>query len=499
DEELWYLDAGETEGATNTNPARASSIASYLFRANYTLLDRYLFTATFRADGSSRFAPGKRWGYFPSLAVGWRMSEEDFLSEIDWLYNLKIRGSWGQIGNQNIQDYQYFPRANTGIEYDAIFNGQLQSGSRITQLSNAGIVWETATQADVGLELGLLEGALNLEVDYYHRETDDILVTVDIPGSVGLSATDANVGSVLNKGFDFSVNYQKTAGDFGFNIGLVGTTIHNEVLDLGGRDEIAGGNIGAGNNVSRAITGQPIGFFYGYQAIGVFQDQAQIDAAPVQENAAPGDLIFADINGTDAGGNLTGEPDGIINAADRTYLGSPIPDFTAGLNMEFRYRNFDLSLDLSGMFGQEIYNAKQQERYSGLDNFDKTYLDRWTGAGTSNTHPRITLGAGQNYFVSSRFVESGNFVKIRNIQLGYNLPAGIAERIAVKNIRVYISGNNLAYFTNYSGFSPEVASNYLYGSEDNPAEATTRTLGAGIDRVIYPVTPVYKIGVSVTF
>lgn len=496
DPDLWYLNAGESEGATNTNTAYASSIASYLFRANYTLKDRYLFTGTFRADGSSKFAPGNRWGYFPSFALGWRVTEEDFMSGAEWLYNLKLRASWGQIGNQKIQDYQYFARANAGINYDAIFNGQLQTGSTITELSNAAIIWETATQTNAGLELGLLNGALNLEVDYYRRETDDILVTVDIPGSVGLAATDANVGSVLNRGFDFSVNYQKTSGDFGFDIGLTATTIYNEVLDLGGREEIVGGDIGAGNSVSRARLGQPIGFFYGYRTAGVFQDQAQIDASPTQTGVVPGDLIFADVNGLDANGNLTGQPDGKITAEDRTYLGSPIPDLTAGLNLAFTYRNFDLSIDLHGMFGHQLYNAKKQERYSGLDNFDESFLDRWTGPGTSNTHPRMTLGAGQNYFISSRFVEDADFVKIRNIQIGYNLPANVAENISVKGIRIYLSGNNLAYFTKYTGFSPEIASTNLYGSDQDP---TARTLGAGIDRVIYPVTPVYKLGVNVTF
>lgn len=486
DESLWYLNAGEVEGVTNENFGRRNSLASYLFRANYTLMDRYLFTATFRADGSSRFPPGNRWGYFPSVALGWNISEENFMAGITWLENLKLRASWGQIGNQKIQDYQYYAQAETGVGYGGIFNGGLQPGSTITQLSNANITWETSTQTNVGLEFGMLQGAFNFEIDYYNRRTDDILVTVPIPGSVGLSPTDANVGSVLNRGIDFSVGYtQSVSEDFSFNVNLVGTTIYNEVLDLGGREEIQGGNIGAGNQVTRARVGQPIGYFYGYNAIGVFQNEEQINSSPTQDNAQPGDLIFEDVNG-----------DGVISDDDRTNLGSPIPDFIGGLNMEFRYGNFDLSIDLAGQFGFQIYNAKQQERYSGLDNFDTSFLDRWTGEGTSNTEPRITLGAGQNYFISSRFVENGDFVKLRNVQLGYNLPADIAERISVQNIRVYLSGNNLLYLTKYRGFTPEVESSSLYGSD---TDATSRTLGAGIDRTVYPVTSVYKIGLNVTF
>ncbi len=493
DESLWYLNAGEVDGVTNENFGNRNSLSSYLFRTNYTLLNRYLFTATFRADGSSRFPPGNRWGYFPSFALGWNLSEEDFMADFDWVDNLKLRASWGQIGNQKIQDYQYYARAETGIAYDALFNGELQPGSTITQLSNANITWETSTQTNVGVELGLMQGALNFEVDYYHRRTDDILVTVPIPGSVGLSPTDANVGSVLNRGFDFSAGYTKTLGDFSFDVNLVGTTIYNEVLDLGGREEILGGNIGAGNQVTRARVGQPIGYFFGYNAIGVFQNQAQIDNSPTQPNAQPGDLIFEDNNGTDAEGNLTGQPDGEITDDDRTYLGSPIPDFIGGLNLGFRYKNFDLSVDLAGQFGFQIYNAKQQERYSGLDNFDVSFLDRWTGEGSSNTAPRITLGSGQNYNISSRFVENGDFVKIRNIQLGYNLPGDLAERVSVQNIRVYLSGNNLLYITKYNGFTPEIESSSLYDG------ATARTLGAGLDRTVYPVTAVYKIGLNVTF
>ncbi len=494
--DLWYLNAGETEGSTNFNNAYASTIASYLFRANYTLMDRYLFTGTFRADGSSKFPPGRRWGYFPSLAVGWNIGREPFLADANWLDNLKIRASWGQVGNQNIRDYQYYANAQTGIAYDAIFNGQIQPGSTITELSNANITWETATQTDVGLELGLLGGALNLEVDYYQRETDDILITVDIPGSVGLSPTDANVGSVLNRGFDFSAGYNKSFGDFGFNVNLVGTTIYNEVLDLGGRDEIVGGNIGAGNSVSRARVGQPIGYFYGYNAIGVFQDQQEVDNLPEQPNAVPGDLIFQDNNGTDENGNLTGSPDGVIDAADRTFLGSSIPKFTAGLNLGFNYGNFDLSIDLNGMFGHKLYNAKRQERYSGLDNFDSEFLDRWTGEGTSNTNPRTTLGAGQNFNISTRFIENGDFVKVRNIQLGYNFPQVVVERLFIQNLRIYVSGNNLKYFTKYNGFTPEVESTALYGDASN---STQSILGTGIDRTVYPVTSVYKIGLNVTF
>ena len=489
DETLWYLNAGEVEGGTNQNYALRNTIASYLFRANYTLLGKYLFTGTFRADGSSRFPPGRRWGYFPSFALGWNISEETFLSNATWLDNLKLRASWGKIGNQDILDYQYYARAATGIDYIAIFNNTVQPGSAITQLSNENITWETATQSDIGLEIGLLDGALNFEVDYYRRRTDDILVNVPVPGSVGLQSTDGNVGSVLNRGWDLSANYQRTMGDFSFTVGLVGTTIYNEVLDLGAQEELQGGDIGAGNSVTRARVGQPIGYFYGYNSLGVFQDQAAIDNRPALDGTQPGDLIFEDVNG-----------DGVINDEDRTLIGSPIPKFTGGLNINVGYKNFDLSVDVAGVFGYDIYNAKRQIRFSGLDNFDASFLDRWTGPGTSNTEPRLTLGAGQNYFVSSRFVENGDFVKLRNVQLGYNLPAPLLEKWSVQNVRVYIGGNNLLYLTKYNGFTPEIDSSVLYDQNaENANDATGRTLGANVDRVIYPVTSVYKIGLNVTF
>ena len=488
-EDLWYLNAGDVEGGTNQNYALRNTIASYLFRANYTLLDKYLFTATFRADGSSRFPPGKRWGYFPSFALGWNISEEAFLANATWLDNLKLRASWGQIGNQDILDYQYYARAATGIDYVALFNNGVQPGSTITQLSNDNITWETATQTDIGLEVGLLEGALSLEADYYHRRTDDILVNVPVPGSVGLESTDGNVGSVLNRGLDLSARYQKTMGDFSFTVGLIGTTIYNEVLDLGAQEELQGGNIGAGNSVTRARVGQPIGYFYGYKAVGVFQDQAAIDRRPTLDGTQPGDLIFEDVNG-----------DGEITDDDRTLIGSPIPKFTGGLNLNVSYKNVDLSVDLAGVFGYDIYNAKRQIRFSGLDNFDTSFLDRWTGPGTSDTEPRLTLGAGQNYFVSSRFVENGDFVKLRNVQLGYTLPTALLGKWSVQSVRVYISGNNLLYLTKYNGFTPEIDSSILYDQDaENANDATGRTLGANIDRVIYPVTSVYKVGLNVTF
>ena len=483
-ENYWYLDQASQDSKNVFNNGYSESMMSYLFRANYTLMDRYLFTASVRADGSSKFGPENRWGYFPSLAAGWRVSEESFLKDrLSWLSNLKLRASWGQIGNDKIGNYKYYALANVSPDYDGVFNGIYYPGGTITSLYNRSVHWERSEQYDIGMDLGLFDNRLSLELDYYNRLTKDMLVTVDVPGSVGLSPVETNIGSVRNRGVDFALNWRHSVKDFNYSIRFTGTTISNKVINLGGK-RIPKGDVGSGRLVSMTEEGKSIGYFYGYKTAGIFQSQAEIDrynamaaeasndpGRKYQNNVAPGDLIFADVDGN-----------GYVDDKDRTDLGSPIPKFIGGMGFTADWKGFDFSVDFQGNFGNKIYNAKQNERYSGSDNWDVSFLDRWTPTNTNTDIPRMTL-EGNNYLVSDRYVQNGSYIKLQNIELGYTFPKAWTQKIGVQNLRLFASGSNLFYLTKYKGFTPEVA-----GS----------ALEAGIDRTVYPVTSGARFGINIT-
>lgn len=473
-EELWYLDAGGSDGQSNYNNAFSWSMLSYLFRTNYSYKGRYLLTATMRADGSSRFGSNNRFGYFPSFALGWRISDEPFMQDFDFINELKLRASWGKIGNDKISAYPGRPVVTSGL--NAVFGTgeQLYNGATLVDLANPDIQWEETEQTDVGLELGLFRNRLSANVDYYNRKTDKILVQVPIPDYIGArSEPYVNAASVVNRGFDFNVKWSESR-EFSYSIGLVASTVHNEVKSLGrGKEEILGG--GLVNEIAyttRTVPGQPIGGFYGYKVVGVFQNQQQIDNSPSRGVEVPGDLQYKDVNG-----------DGVITPDDRTYLGSPIPDLIYGINLSFGYKGFDMKANFSGQRGNKIFNAKKNVRF-GMDNFETSYLDRWHGEGTSNSEPRLT-NAGHNYLASDRFIEDGSYFKLRNMQIGYTLPHELTRQLNVRNLRVYVNGTNLFTLTDYSGYTPEI-----------PAQSV---IANGIDNGVYPLARTYSIGVNVDF
>jgi TonB-linked SusC/RagA family outer membrane protein len=472
---LWYLSAGDQQTQTNTNTASDWNMLSYLFRANYTYMNRYLLTATYRIDGSSRFGKNNQYGYFPSVAAGWRISNEPFMKDIDFISNLKLRASWGKVGNDKISAYPGIPTVTSNL--NAVFgpNETINYGATVISLANPDIKWEETTQTDIGLESGFLNDRISLEVDYYNRKTSGILVQAPIPEYVGASNIPyVNAAAVTNKGFDFNLKWNQTVSGFHYTIGLVASTVHNQVDKLGqGQDAIYGGGTGEGGKLAtRTVVGEPIGAFYGYKVVGVFQNQADLNKYPQLGSEQPGDLRFADTNG-----------DGVITSEDRTYLGSPIPSFIYGINLNANYKGFDLSISTSGQTGNKIYNAKETARF-GTPNFETSYLNRWHGAGTSNTQPRITNG-GVNYNVSSRFLENGSYFKIRNVQLGYNLPRRITNQVNVSSLKLYINAENLVTFTKYSGYTPEITSNNV--------------LSNGIDHGVYPVARTISLGVNIKF
>ncbi len=482
DPAFFFLNAGETEGQTNENSSTASGIISYLGRVNYVYKDRYLFTGTYRVDGSSKFGENNRYGYFPSLALGWRISEEPFF-DVPEISNLKIRGSWGRVGNDKIGVNAAIPTVTSGLTY-VLGEGQvIVPGGTITELANPDLKWEETEQLDIGLELGLFEDNLNMVFDYYRKNTSDILVTVPIPGAVGAAAPVVNAASVLNRGIDLSIDWQQSSGDFTYSVGFVGSTIYNEVTALGENQEaIIAGNQRNLGNTTRTVVGEPIGSFYGFKTIGVFQNQQQIDNLPNRDGAVPGDIRLADLNG-----------DGEITDADQTFLGSPIPDYTLGLNLSASYKNIDFSLSLDGQFGNQVLNARRASRGFRLLNYEDEFLERWTGEGTSNEEPRITE-SGPNY-VTDRFLQDGDFVRLRNLQIGYSLPATLIESLSVRGIRFYANASNVVTFTGYTGYTPQIANTMT----DESGDQSGNVLASGIDTGVFPIASTYSLGIEIDF
>ncbi|MBU2464979.1 MAG: SusC/RagA family TonB-linked outer membrane protein, partial [Bacteroidetes bacterium] len=455
------------------------SMISYLFRTNYTFDNRYIATVTFRRDGSSKFSEKNRYGNFPSFALGWNIINEDFMRNVDYLTNLKIRASWGKIGNDKISYYDRFSRVQSDLfaifsNPDAPFNAATYAKS-----GNPNLRWETTTQTDIGLELGFFNNRLTAEFDYYDRKTEDILVDLSTPGHLGNGQGQRvryNAASILNRGFEFNFRWRETVGDLSYSVGILGTTIHNEVLSIGGNSGVDsvlfGGYLGNGIPVTLSSVGDPIGAFYGYVTDGIFQSQDELDAYPHSSQAEIGDLRFVDTNN-----------DGKIDGNDRTYIGTPIPDFIFGLNMDIAYKSFDLSIDIQGQTGNSIFNGKDVVRPDPY-NFEQYVWDRWTGPGTSNTVPKPSFG-GYNYTPSDRFVLDGSFIRLRNVIFGYTLPDNIVKKLALQTVRVYVKATNVFTLTKYSGYTPEI------GSYD--------VLSNGIDNGIYPISAVYAFGINVTF
>ncbi len=487
--DLLFLNAGETEGQTTNNGSSSWGMISYIYRANYNFKDRYLLTGTFRRDGSSRFAQRNWYGNFPSAAAGWIVSNESFMEGMDdkiGLDFMKIRGSWGRIGNDKINTGAAVATVSSNLNYVLGINQQLQTGAAVTELSNPDIKWEETEQIDVGLELSFFDNRFNTEIDWYRRETNDILINVPIPNIVGVIGEPVvNAASVQNTGFEVNLNWQHSGTAFSYEIGLTGTTVDNEVLALGeGREEIIAGGVRNLGSTTRTVVGQPIGSFYGWKQAGIFQNQEEIDNSPTRGTEEPGDIKIADINGYDENGELTGEPDGIIDDADKTFLGSPIPDYYFGINLSAMYKNFDFSVHFDGQGGNKILYARTAERGFGQFNYESSFLDRWTDEGTSNSEPRITE-AGHNYEVLDRFLYDGDFVRLRSLTLGYTLPVNLLSQLNVRKLRIYVNTTNLFTLTDYPGYTPQIGGGSVIAN--------------GIDNGTYPVTSNYTFGIEINF
>ncbi len=457
------------------------ALIGYFGRVNYSYQNKYLFTGNLRVDGSSKFGEGNRYGTFPSFSLGWRLTEEEFLSDVDFLSNLKLRFSWGKSGNSQIGNYNYATRLNLSQYYVLGDAQEVVPGVAPVGVPNEDVKWETTTQTNIGVDLAVFDDKVNFTADYYVKTTSDMLVPIPIPTSAGIpEAPYQNAGEVENKGLELALKYQNSAGEFSYSFGGNFSTVKNTVLDLGGGLPIGSPILYRESvRLTRTQEGRSIGEFYGYKTNGLFQTQDDVDNHATQSGAAPGDIRFVDVN-----------EDGVINDDDRTYLGSPIPDFEVAFNASASYKNFDLSLLISGVYGNELMNTMgyRLENGSHIGNKMATVLDRWTGPGTSNDMPRLIWSdPNDNARISDRYVEDGSYLRLKNIQIGYNLPASLLNKLGARKVRVYARARNLLTFTSYSGFDPEL------GKVDN------NNLNYGIDMGSYPVPRSINFGLSVGF
>lgn len=480
---LEEIDAATTNRSNEGNSWR-SVLTSILGRVFYSYQNKYLFTATIRRDGSSKFGKNNRYGYFPSFSLGWNVAEEKFMENVHWLDQLKLRGGYGVLGNQEIDNYQYSSTITTGINYPD-GNGGLLQGAFPKNFANPDIKWEETAMTNVGIDFMAFNNRLSLTADYYVKNTKDILLTAPIPISSG-GANDPirNAGKIRNNGFEFNLGWMDQPNpDISYGINLIGSFNKNKVIAMGSESgSIKGGSTNQNITTSESKAGYPIGGYWLISTAGYFNSQEEVDAyakdgKKIQPAAEPGDIKFVDANN-----------DGVINDDDRVFQGSPFPDFTFALNGNMRYKNFDLSIGLQGVLGNKIYNATRQtlEDVTKGSNFLASCLDYWTPENKNASHPRLTWDdPNRNTRAESdRYLENGSYLRLRSVQLGYTFPQTWFKG-AIQHARVYINAENLFTITSYSGYSPDV----------NADNANYR----GFDNFIYPTNRTFMLGLNVTF
>ena len=473
-DELLYISSGNDTTQMNYGSASEEALNSYLFRTNYSFDDKYLFTVSMRVDKSSRFTQKNRTGYFPSASIGWNAGRENFIQNLNLFDRLKVRASYGILGNQSVLSRYPTSAIVTSAQYVVLGSKEsINQGATVLSISNENLKWETSKQSDVGVEAAFFDGKLSMEVDWYRRNTYDIIADLPIPDYLGSQGNPyVNSAQVLNSGFDISANWVK-AGDFAYNFGVNLSPVSNEVVKLAqGKTEVFSSFI---NNepATRTIIGLPIGSFYGYKVEGIFQNEEEIAASAKFGSEKPGDYKYADTNG-----------DGILDDEDRVTLGSPIPTLTYGFNAGASWKGIDASIDFLGVSGNKVFNAKEAARF-GVYNWEQHVADAWTLENPSISEPRVTNG-GHNYRVSDRYIEDGSFLRLRSISLGYTLPNSLINKINMKQFRIYVSGTNLWTKQQFSGYTPE------FPNSEN-------SYSVGFDNGSYPIAKSFQIGMDAKF
>ena len=490
DASLQFISAARNPGATFSSNQTDLGLVSYFGRFNYGFKEKYLLTGTLRYDQTSKFIGNAQHGYFPSFGAAWRISNEEFFKGISAISSLKLRGGFGEVGNQNAAPV-YGGRANATNNQNYVFGGVTAPGLAITQLTNPNLKWERTVTTDVGLDADLLDNHFSFTADYFIRRTRDMIALAPTPDYLGLGPAAANVASLVNRGLELALSYRNVAGKFRYDVNVNLTKIHNEVTDLGGADPIASGNIISQlGNTTLTNVGREIAFFYGLKTDGIFHSQGEVDAytganGRIQPLAQPGDVKFVDVNG-----------DGKIDDKDKTYLGSATPKFTYGGALTLGYGGFDFKVLLYGVQGTQAVNGLaaylgRTADFTGTPyNFLATRLDRWTPANPNSNEPRLSSAdANKNNRFSDRVVEDASYLRARNMELGYSLPKDFLGRYAVGGLRVFASVDNVFTVTKYRGFDPEISDAGYYSSP----------LAYGVDYGNYPQPRTYRLGLNVQF
>ncbi len=490
--DLKVLSAG-TENASAFGSEVENRLQSFFGRVSYSYANKYLFQFNIRRDGSSRFDEDKRYGTFPSVSLGWRISDESFFKSIPYssfFNDVKIRGSWGKLGNQEIGDYAFIPTISvdaTSLNYVFGRNQDIYIGASVTDFPALGIKWEETETKDIGLDLQMFEKQLEMTFDYYITNTTDMLVNVPIPISTGVwSGPVTNAGEMQNKGFEGSIIYHKFTGDFKYNISANFSTYKNEIKKLGYADEVIwGGYVQHNENATtKSFVGSEIGAFYLYQTARIFRSQEEIDdyrnsnGELLQPNVKQGDVKFVDTN-----------KDGVIND-DRVYMGSAIPDLEFGLNFNGTYKNFDFSVLFHGVTGRKMYNGLkwliENKNPANNRNASKECLNGFSSENPNSDFPRVVLGDPNfNGRPSDLYLEDGSYFRVKNIEIGYNFDSKKLKQFGINGLRIYVSADNLLTFTKYSGYDPGVSGGSLFSR--------------GVDRGLYPLAKTYLIGLQLKF
>jgi TonB-linked SusC/RagA family outer membrane protein len=456
-----------------------NTLLSYLGRVNYNYNEKYLFSASIRADGSSRFGANNRFGYFPSVSLGWVLTEESFLSTNPNINFFKIRGSWGVNGSDAIGDFRFVSTLGGARNYTFGLEDDLTNGVSPNAIANPDLRWEQTTQTNIGFDAKIFR-KLSVTFDAFDKTTTDMLLGIAVPGYIGNGGPIGNIASMSNRGLELELGYANNINAVGIDIKGNVSYVENEVTSLGDDREFLPGQEFSpqGLEITRTEVGLPIGYFYGFSTDGIFQNQAEIDAyanadgAPIQPDAVPGDFRFVDSNGN-----------GEIDPDDRGFIGDPTPSWTYGITANVNWKNFDLLVFGQGVAGNEIFKATRRFDLQQA-NLTGDALDRWTGEGTTDTYPRLTFNDTNNNFSRSSdfYLQNGSYFRIKTLQLGYTLPESVTDNVGFKRVRFYVSGNNILTFTGYNGLDPEIGGGSF-----------------GVDRGLYPQPRFYLVGVNASF
>lgn len=469
--DYWYIGVvNPNNPTTNSGGGGEEAYMSFLGRVNYSYDGKYLVNATYRRDGSSKFSPDNRWGDFGSIGLGWVISEETFFNTVPVIDFLKLRGAWGTVGSGlGLPPNLYLPgltTANVGVFGDNVYGSVAPA-----YVPDPNLHWEVVRGLDIGLDARALNNRLSTEITFYDRTTKDILTTLTLLGTAGNYSYRTNLGTITNKGVEVSVGWSDNIGkDFSYSLNTNFSYNKNKVESIGNNFNF---EILGNGGVNKTVTGESIGYFYGYRQIGIYQSVADLDKTPGFSSSLPGDIAYEDVN-----------RDGIIDSKDRTYLGTPFPLYNFGFNLVLRYKGFDLAIEGQGVAGNKIYTQRRTATFATL-NYEANRLNAWTGPGTTNIEPILDNTRGNNFLFSTYYLEPGDYFRFRTVQLGYNFSPKLISSIGMKQLRVFLSGQNIATFSKTTGYTPEAS--------------IASPIASGADNGTYPVPAIYSFGINATF